>query len=287
MPWWSTLVIRGRIQAYDRRGLRRTRCAHYFDRVFIVIRDDPALLSRSIDVLGTARPPHGELIVCEQRGAAHRRVMVESMERELPDLPIRRGWDWDERRAARTADTGRPMTSPASKRSYTCERRSLGAPASLVDRRVSGTVPVSRWPQIPTEEREVAEIIAALVHRSRHGEPASVLHEERLGDDVAAAIDRAIERHSQAVCRSQWSRSSARNPRYRATMQRNAVILGSHLYPLSLLIYGAELENITCLGHDHWLVSTVGRKLSLIGGSPFSSDEEVLEFFRGVVRLRA
>ena len=66
----------------------------------------------------------------------------------------------------------------------------------------------------------------------------------------------------------------ARNPRYRATTQRNAVILGSHLYPLSLLIYGAELENITCLGHDHWLVSTVGRKLSLIGGSPFSSDED-------------
>ncbi len=79
-----------------------------FDRVFIVVRDDPALLSRSIDVLRTARPPHGELIVCEQRGATHRRVMVESLERELPDLPIRRGWAWDERRAARVADTGRP-----------------------------------------------------------------------------------------------------------------------------------------------------------------------------------
>jgi MinD-like ATPase involved in chromosome partitioning or flagellar assembly len=83
-----------------------------FHRVFIVIRDDPALLSRSIDVLRTARPLHGELIVCEQRGATHRRVMVETIERELPDLPIRRGWDWDERRAARTADTGRPVTLP-------------------------------------------------------------------------------------------------------------------------------------------------------------------------------
>lgn len=96
-------------------GLRSPRAAAdavcaLFHRVFIVIRDDPALLSRSIDVLGTARPPHGELIVCEQRGATHRRVMVETMERALPDLPIRRGWDWDERRAARTADTGRPMT---------------------------------------------------------------------------------------------------------------------------------------------------------------------------------
>lgn len=81
-----------------------------FHRVFIVVRDEPALLSRSIDVLRTARPPHGELIVCEQRGAAHRRVMSESLERELPDLPVRRGWEWDERRAARMADSGMPLT---------------------------------------------------------------------------------------------------------------------------------------------------------------------------------
>jgi MinD-like ATPase involved in chromosome partitioning or flagellar assembly len=98
-------------------GLRSPRAAadavcSLFHRVFIVIRDDPSLLSRSIDVLRTARPPHGELIICEQRGAAHRRVMVESLERELPHLPIRGGWAWDERRAARVADTGRPVLLP-------------------------------------------------------------------------------------------------------------------------------------------------------------------------------
>lgn len=96
-------------------GLRSPRAAadavcSIFHRLFIVIRDEPALLSRSIDVLRTARPSHGELVVCEQRGTAHRRVMVDTVERELPDLPIRRGWQWDERRAARTADTGRPAT---------------------------------------------------------------------------------------------------------------------------------------------------------------------------------
>jgi MinD-like ATPase involved in chromosome partitioning or flagellar assembly len=96
-------------------GLRSPRAAadavcSAFHRVFIVVRDEPALLSRSIDVLRTARPPHGELLICEQRGAAHRRVMVETIERELPDLTIRRGWEWDERRAARMADSGRPIT---------------------------------------------------------------------------------------------------------------------------------------------------------------------------------
>jgi MinD-like ATPase involved in chromosome partitioning or flagellar assembly len=96
-------------------GLRSPRAAAdavcaAFHRVFIVVRDEPALLSRSIDVLRTARPPHGELLICEQRGAAHRRVMAETIERELPDLTIRGGWEWDERRAARMADSGRPLT---------------------------------------------------------------------------------------------------------------------------------------------------------------------------------
>jgi Flp pilus assembly CpaF family ATPase len=158
--------------------------------------------------------------------------------------------------------------------------------ARPIARNPGSSVQVSRWPHIPTEEREVAEIIAASVQGSRNGEPASVLHEECLHDDVSTAIDRAIASPQSSGLPLSVVSELARNPRYRATTQRNAVILASHLYPLSLLIYGAELENIRCLGHDHWLVSTVGRKLSLIGGSPFSSDDDVLEFFRGVVRIR-
>jgi pilus assembly protein CpaF len=124
------------------------------------------------------------------------------------------------------------------------------------------------------------------VRRSRNGEPPSVLHEERLSEDVSRAIDRATESPQSSGLPLSVVAELARNSRYRATTQRNAVILASLLHPLSLLIYGAELENITCLSHDHWLVSTVGRKLSLIGDSPFASDEDVLEFFRGVVRMR-
>ncbi|HVC05015.1 MAG TPA: CpaF/VirB11 family protein [Candidatus Acidoferrales bacterium] len=150
----------------------------------------------------------------------------------------------------------------------------------------SVAVPVSRWPQIPTEEREVAQVLAAAVQDARNGEPASVLHEERLSDDVAVALARAIEAPHTSGLPLSVVAELTQNPRYRAATERNAIILSSHLFPLSLLLYGAELENITCLGYDHWLVSTVGRKLSLIGSSPFSSDEEVLEFFRGVIRLR-
>lgn len=147
-------------------------------------------------------------------------------------------------------------------------------------------VPVARWPQIAAEEREVAQAIADRVVRDRSGEPASVHHEERLHDDVARVVDRVVASPSTSGLPLAVVSELAANAGYRDLARRNAAILASHLWPLSLLIYGADLENITCLGHDHWLVSVVGRKLSLIGNSPFTSDEECLEFFRRAIRLR-
>ena len=96
-------------------GLRSPRaaaeaiCSH-FGRAFIVIRDDPALLSRSIAVLQAARPPHGELIVCHQHGRAYRRAILASLQHNLPAMAIRDVWQWDEARAARMAETGVPAS---------------------------------------------------------------------------------------------------------------------------------------------------------------------------------
>jgi Flp pilus assembly CpaF family ATPase len=150
----------------------------------------------------------------------------------------------------------------------------------------SPEVPVTRWPQIASEELEVAQAIADQVIRGRGGEPASVIHEERLHHDVSAVIERAIASPSASGLPLAVVSELAANRGYRDVARRNAAILASHLWPLSLLIYGADLENITCLGHDHWLVSLVGRKLSLVGNSPFASDEDCIEFFRRAVRLR-
>jgi len=80
-----------------------------FHRVFVVIRDEPALVARSINVLRAARPAHGELVICHQRSRAHFRSIVETIERELPELPIRDGWRWDEAAASRMGDSGVPM----------------------------------------------------------------------------------------------------------------------------------------------------------------------------------
>ena len=83
-----------------------------FHRVFIVIRDEPALVARSINVLRTARPSHGEIVICRQRSRAHQRSIVETIERELPELPVRDVWHWDEGAATRMGDSGVPVGLP-------------------------------------------------------------------------------------------------------------------------------------------------------------------------------
>lgn len=102
-------------------GLRSPRAAAdaictAFQRVFFVVRDEPALMARSLDVLRSARLPRGEIVICQQRGRALHRVLNESLKRELPDLAVRNGWSWDERRAIRIAETGRPLTLPSVQR---------------------------------------------------------------------------------------------------------------------------------------------------------------------------
>jgi MinD-like ATPase involved in chromosome partitioning or flagellar assembly len=80
-----------------------------FQRVFVVIRDEPGLVSRSINVLRAARPSHGEIVICRQRSRAQFRVVVETLEREFPELPVRDVWNWDEGAATRMGDSGVPM----------------------------------------------------------------------------------------------------------------------------------------------------------------------------------
>lgn len=150
----------------------------------------------------------------------------------------------------------------------------------------NSTVQTCPWPAIPVEDRELAQLIAGRVIHMRGNEPASVAHEERLREDVASVVARGIEAPHVVGLPVAAASDLATNRRFRDAVERNAVILASHLYPVSLLVYGADLENITCLAADHWLVSTVGRKLVLIGNSPFGSDDECLEYFRRVIRLR-
>jgi hypothetical protein len=118
---------------------------------------------------------------------------------------------------------------------------------------------VREWPIIPPDDREIAQILASKVAQMRGTEPPSVLHEERLQEDVETVVRRAVEAPQASGLPLPVVSGLAGDPQYRAVTVCNAMMLASHLWPLSLLVYGADLENIACLGHDHWMVSTVGR----------------------------
>jgi len=102
-------------------GLRSPRAAaeaicSLFPRTFIVIRDEPALVARSINVLRVARPSHGEIILCRQRSRAMGRQVADSLQREIPELPVRDGWQWDVGAATRMGDTGTPISLAGAER---------------------------------------------------------------------------------------------------------------------------------------------------------------------------
>ena len=112
MPYDVVIADLGHPLAHP--GLRSPRAAAeaicaVFHRAFIVVRDDPSLIARTINVLRLARPPHGEIIICTQRSRAMKKDIIESIERELPDLPVRDIWQWDEQKATRMGDSGKPL----------------------------------------------------------------------------------------------------------------------------------------------------------------------------------
>ncbi|MBV8301486.1 MAG: CpaF family protein [Candidatus Dormibacteraeota bacterium] len=144
----------------------------------------------------------------------------------------------------------------------------------------------ARWPRLSTDAAEVAQVVAAAVRRRRGDEPPSVAHEEHLLTDVRDAIDMLIAAPGESGLSLAVLADLSHDDAYRQDVTRNTAMLASHLFPLSLLIYGADLENITCLAHDRWMVSTVGRKVALLGPGPFSSDDAVIEYFRRIIRLR-
>lgn len=102
-------------------GLRSPRLAaesicSLFGRVFVVVRDHPALLARTISVLQLAQPAHGEVLLCHGRSHAYRREVMESLQRNLPGLAVRDLWEWDVKAVERMSETGVPITLPRVER---------------------------------------------------------------------------------------------------------------------------------------------------------------------------
>lgn len=83
------------------------------DRIFVVVRDEPAWMAHALDVFKpiNMEPGHwGEmnLIICEQRKGRIRDQVRQEYRRRLPDLELLAGWTWNEHQAARASDHSSP-----------------------------------------------------------------------------------------------------------------------------------------------------------------------------------
>jgi MinD-like ATPase involved in chromosome partitioning or flagellar assembly len=105
------IVDFGAIAHPEVRSLRQSAAAiaSVSHRVFTIVRDDPPLLARAIQVLKAAIPPKTELLLTESRGGQLRKRVQETLRLRLPEMAIAAVIPWDPSKAQHALDAGRPM----------------------------------------------------------------------------------------------------------------------------------------------------------------------------------
>ena len=81
-----------------------------FQRVFVVIRDDPVLAPRAIEVLTAAQLPQAELVIVQSRGNSLTEQIHQALKEKIGDLPIVAVWPWDEKKAQQMSHSGIPFS---------------------------------------------------------------------------------------------------------------------------------------------------------------------------------
>jgi Flp pilus assembly CpaF family ATPase len=140
------------------------------------------------------------------------------------------------------------------------------------------------WPDLPDGIGDMATRFARVIEERRRGSglPPSVREEETLEADVEALIEQVIESPLQYGVQPMIQDRLRRDDRFRAAATEATKVRASKLWPLSRLLYLVpELEEIHCFRWDRWVLTAGGQRvvLSPVGG-PFSSDEEIIAFFR-------
>jgi Flp pilus assembly CpaF family ATPase len=140
------------------------------------------------------------------------------------------------------------------------------------------------WPELPDGVRDLAQRLSEVVEltRRRAGYPPSVVEEDSLLDAVTALVDRVIESPTSHGVQPMVQERLRMDEAFRQAVIEATRVRASRLWPLSRLLYMLPgLEEIHCFRHDNWVVTAAGQKAMLLNaGNPFSSDEEVVTFFR-------
>jgi MinD-like ATPase involved in chromosome partitioning or flagellar assembly len=112
MPSVELIVLDlGSIAHPDQRSLRQAAAAiaTVAHRVFTVIKDDPPVLARAVQVLRAAAPPKTEVLVVEHRRGALRKHVEQVLQLRVPEVAIGPPIAWDPNRARAALDAGRPL----------------------------------------------------------------------------------------------------------------------------------------------------------------------------------
>lgn len=143
VPGLQFLVVDfGTIAHPEQRSLRQAvgaigTIAH---RVFTVVRDDPPLLARAVQVLRAASPPKTELLVMESRRGALRKQVQEVLRLRVPDVAVAGTIPWDSSRAWANVDAGRPHSHPGLMRQLQLAERAEPVLAQIHPQAATGQV---------------------------------------------------------------------------------------------------------------------------------------------------
>ena len=146
------------------------------------------------------------------------------------------------------------------------------------------------WPVIPDEMRPLVEQLVTVLHRER-GEELATSWEERLPELVREIVGRTVGGSGRLGVSAVHAARLAEDAPWRCDVEWAVLARASLLWPLSLLVYGDDVEDVQCLGADRVLVEVDGRKELLTGQVPGEfaaptrreSDARLEEWFRTVL----
>jgi pilus assembly protein CpaF len=140
------------------------------------------------------------------------------------------------------------------------------------------------WPDVPDHGHDCVNTLVRVIREYRQAADvkASTRDEERLYDLVRDLIDQALEQPGRFGLHGATAHRLASDEAFRHEVTRGTMARSSWLFPLSRLIYLMDgIEEIHVNRWDKWILTTNRERLLLRGeDNPFSSDAEVLTFFK-------
>ncbi len=124
------------------------------------------------------------------------------------------------------------------------------------------------WPTVPPEMREAVDLLVARLDHLRGASQKTAAWEQSLVDKVRAGVDEACNwpADSSYIPAAIVERLKQDND-FRTLFEWSCLVRGSYLWPLSLLVYGQDCEEIRRIA-GMWIVETGEGARRIVGDAP-------------------